>query len=659
MLITELGYFLLLAAFVLALLQAVLPTLGVLQGRIQWQRLAASLALAGFVAMLGSFLALVAGFYYNDFSLVYVAQHSNSLLPWYYKISATWGGHEGSLLLWLTILSMWTCAVALLSRALPLLMKARVLAVLGMVQTMMLGMLIFTSSPFLRTLPTLPVDGADLNPLLQDPGLIFHPPMLYMGYVGMAIPFAFCMAALWAGRLDAAWTRWSRPWTLMAWASLTLGIALGSWWAYYELGWGGWWFWDPVENASLMPWLASTALLHSLAVTEQRGVFKAWTIMLAIFAFALSLLGTFLVRSGVITSVHSFAADPTRGFAILLILGLVIGVGLLLFALRGWRLTVESRYHLWSRESMLVVNNVLLLIATLVVLLGTLYPMIASALALGQVSVGPPYFNALFVPLTWLLLASLGVGATLRYKQETRPLAKRMAILAITSIVLGAVVLYMVTTLTQGARLEWAIWLSAALCAWVLSFIVLDIKDKTRHYRGITKWRKLARSYVGMQLAHIGLLWLVMGVAVVSHLSVERDVAMHKNDSITVQGYDFYLQDFEMVSGANYDATQATITIKQDGKLIGTLYPQKRNYIVTMMPMTEVGLKASLWQDIYVALGDPIDDETWAVRVYVKPMVRFIWFGALIMALGALLAMSDKRYRLTKHTPKIVRQGEG
>lgn len=647
MLITELGYFLLLAALVLAVLQVVLPTLGLINHQAQWQRLAPSLAVAGFLAMLGSFFALMAGFYYNDFSLVYVAEHSNSLLPWYYKLSATWGGHEGSLLLWLTILAGWGALVAIFSRALPLDMQVRVLVILAMVQVMMLAMLIFTSSPFLRTLPVLPVDGADLNPLLQDPGLIFHPPMLYMGYVGMAIPFAFCLAALWAGRLDAVWTRWSRPWTQMAWACLTVGIAIGSWWAYYELGWGGWWFWDPVENASLMPWLASTALLHSLAVTEQRGVFKAWTIMLAIMSFALSLLGTFLVRSGVITSVHSFAADPTRGTAVLMILGIVVGSGLLLFAFRGWRLTVESHYALISRESFLVLNNVLLLIATLVVLLGTLYPIIADAFHLGQVSVGAPYFNALFVPLTWLLLVALGVGATMRYKKDTRPLLKRLGTLAITAIVVGAVLMYVVTTLTQGTKVVWAIWLSAGLCVWVLGLIGLDVKNKTRHGKGVLS---LARSYWGMQIAHIGIVLVVLGVAVVSHLSIEKDVAMTANDSVLVQGYHFDLTAFDDIKGANYDATQATIAIKKDGAIIGTLYPQKRNYVVTMMPMTEVGLKASLWQDIYVALGDPIDDKTWAVRIYIKPMVRFIWLGALVMALGALLAMSDKRYRIAKHS---------
>lgn len=665
MLITELGYFALLLALVLAILQAVLPTIGIIKHQVQWQRLAPSLAVALFFAMMVSFLALMAGFLYNDFSLVYVASHSNSLLPWYYKLSATWGGHEGSLLLWLTILATWCMLVAVFSRALPLDMRARVLAVLGMIQVMMLVMLIFTSSPFSRTLPNLPVDGADLNPLLQDPGLIFHPPMLYMGYVGLAVPFAFCMAALWAGRLDAVWTRWSRPWTVAAWGFLTLGIAIGSWWAYYELGWGGWWFWDPVENASLMPWLAATALLHSLAVTEKRGVFKAWTIMLAIFAFALSVLGTFLVRSGVITSVHSFAADPTRGMAILAILAIVIGGGLVMFALRGWRLTVESSYKLKSRETVLVVNNIILLVATLVVLLGTLYPIIADAFKLGQVSVGAPYFNALFVPLTWLLLAFMGVGANIRYKYDSRPLLTTLVVCTISSLVLGAVVWYMISLLGENITFDVSIYLTASLSVWVLAFMVLDIKDKVRHAKGLMAGlKKLTPSYYGMQIAHLGVLIVALGVAAVSSLSVEKDVAMTVGDSTHVQGYDFYLQDFEHIQGSNYDATQATIQVKKSGTLMTTLYPQKRNYVVSMMPMTEVGLQPSLFNEIYVALGEPIvatngkiSEDTWAVRVYVKPMVRWLWLGAIVMALGGLVAMMDKRYRI-KRLDTTIKHGE-
>ena len=646
MLITELGYFALLAAFVLAILQVVLPTIGVMRHQIAWQRLAPSLAWAQFAAMLISFAALMAGFYYNDFSLVYVAQHSNTLLPWYYKLSATWGGHEGSLLLWMTIMATWCALVSYFSRGLPLSMRARVLVILAAVQMMMLAMLIFTSSPFNRTLPNIPVDGADLNPVLQDFGLIIHPPMLYMGYVGMVVPFAFCMAALWEGRLDAVWTRWSRPWALAAWGFLTIGIALGSWWAYYELGWGGWWFWDPVENASLMPWLAGTALLHSLAVTEKRGVFKAWTIMLAIFSFALSLLGTFLVRSGVITSVHSFAADPTRGLVILVILGIIVGGGLLMFAVRGWRLTVESQYQLISRESFLVINNVIILIATLVVLLGTLYPIIADAFSLGQVSVGPPYFNALFVPLTWLLLLAMGMGSNIRWKKDKRPLLGVGMVIAASSLVLAAIIAYFVhpsSMLNIGVTL--------AVSFWVLLWMIIDFRDKTKNASSmVSGLRQLRLSYWGQQTAHIGVLIAAIGVAFTSSLSIERDVALGPNDTVHVQGYDFTVKDFREVKGSNFDSIQAQVAVTKDGRDVTVLYPEKRTYIISMMPMTEAAIDASLMRDLYVALGEPIAEGSnqWAVRIYVKPLIRWIWLGSIIMALGALISMLDNRYRIKK-----------
>nr|WP_299037709.1 heme lyase CcmF/NrfE family subunit [uncultured Psychrobacter sp.] len=646
MLITELGYFALLAAFVLAILQVVLPTIGVMRHQVAWQRLAPSLAWAQFAAMIVSFGALMAGFYYNDFTLVYVAQHSNTLLPWYYKLSATWGGHEGSLLLWMTIMASWCALVSYFSRGLPLSMRARVLVILAAVQLMMLAMLIFTSSPFERTLPNLPVDGADLNPVLQDFGLIIHPPMLYMGYVGMVVPFAFCMAALWEGRLDAVWTRWSRPWALAAWGFLTIGIALGSWWAYYELGWGGWWFWDPVENASLMPWLAGLALLHSLAVTEKRGVFKAWTIMLAIFSFALSLLGTFLVRSGVITSVHSFAADPTRGLVILAILGIIIGGGLLMFAVRGWRLTVESQYQLISRESFLVINNVIILISTLVVLLGTLYPIIADAFNLGQVSVGPPYFNALFVPLTWLLLIAMGMGSNIRWKKDKRPLLGVGMVIAVSSLVLAAIIAYFAhpsSMLNIGVTL--------AVSFWVLLWMVIDFRDKTKNAPSLLKGlRQLRLSYWGQQVAHIGVLIAVIGVAFTTSLSIERDVAMAEGDTVNVQGYDFSLVDFQEIKASNFDATQATVAVSKDGRAVATLTPEKRTYIISTMPTTEAAIDPSLMRDVYVALGEPIAEGSneWALRIYVKPLIRWIWLGAIIMALGGLLSMLDKRYRIKK-----------
>ena len=649
MLITELGYFALISALVIAILQVILPAVGVFKHQPAWQRLAGSFAIAQFLATGTSFLCLMYGFYANDFTLIYVANQSNSLLPWYYRLSATWGGHEGSLLLWVTILATWGAAVAVFSRSLPLAMRARVLVIIAFVQMMMLSMVIFVSSPFNRSLPSIPVDGKDLNPLLQDPGLIFHPPMLYMGYVGAVVPFAFAMAALWAGRLDAVWTRWSRPWTLAAWCCLTLGIVFGSMWAYNELGWGGWWFWDPVENASFMPWLGGVALLHSLAVTEKRGVFKAWTIMLAIFTFALSLLGTFLVRSGVITSVHSFAADPTRGLFILVILGVVIGGGLAMFAWRGWRLTQESHYQLKSRETLLVINNIIILVATIVVVIGTLYPMLADALKLGQVSVGAPYFNALFVPLTWLLLLFLAIGPVSRWKKDTRPLlGTGLAILA-SCFVLAGVLSYF---LVSGININ--IFMSAALCLWVLVWMVIDIKDKTRNARSLgAGLKRLHMGYWGMQLAHLGILLSVMGIAITTSLSIEKDIAMQKNQSVEVQGYQFTMDELKKIRGANFDATQAVVSVRKNNQVVATLYPEKRHYVVSQMPMTEASIQYNPLRDIYMAMGEPIlgvnqteaTATKWAVRIYIKPGVRWVWWGGFVLALGAILSMFDKRYR--------------
>ena len=649
MLITELGYFALISALVIAILQVILPAVGVFKHQPAWQRLAGSFAIAQFLATGTSFLCLMYGFYANDFTLIYVANQSNSLLPWYYRLSATWGGHEGSLLLWVTILATWGAAVAVFSRSLPLAMRARVLVIIAFVQMMMLSMVIFVSSPFNRSLPSIPVDGKDLNPLLQDPGLIFHPPMLYMGYVGAVVPFAFAMAALWAGRLDAVWTRWSRPWTLAAWCCLTLGIVFGSMWAYNELGWGGWWFWDPVENASLLPWLGGLALLHSLAVTEKRGVFKAWTIMLAIFTFALSLLGTFLVRSGVITSVHSFAADPTRGLFILVILGVVIGGGLAMFAWRGWRLTQESHYQLKSRETLLVINNIIILVATIVVVIGTLYPMLADALKLGQVSVGAPYFNALFVPLTWLLLLFLAIGPVSRWKKDTRPLlGTGLAILASCFVLAGVLSYFLVSSININ------IFMSAALCLWVLVWMVIDIKDKTRNARSFgAGLKRLHMGYWGMQLAHLGILLSVMGIAITTSLSIEKDIAMQKNQSVEVQGYQFTMDELKKIRGANFDATQAVVSVRKNNQVVATLYPEKRHYVVSQMPMTEASIQYNPLRDIYMAMGEPIlgvnqseaDATKWAVRIYIKPGVRWVWWGGFVLALGAILSMFDKRYR--------------
>ena len=659
MLITELGYFALISALVIAILQVILPAVGVFKHQPAWQRLAGSFAIAQFLATGTSFLCLMYGFYANDFTLIYVANQSNSLLPWYYRLSATWGGHEGSLLLWVTILATWGAAVAVFSRSLPLAMRARVLVIIAFVQMMMLSMVIFVSSPFNRSLPSIPVDGKDLNPLLQDPGLIFHPPMLYMGYVGAVVPFAFAMAALWAGRLDAVWTRWSRPWTLAAWCCLTLGIVFGSMWAYNELGWGGWWFWDPVENASFMPWLGGVALLHSLAVTEKRGVFKAWTIMLAIFTFALSLLGTFLVRSGVITSVHSFAADPTRGLFILVILGVVIGGGLAMFAWRGWRLTQESHYQLKSRETLLVINNIIILVATIVVVIGTLYPMLADALKLGQVSVGAPYFNALFVPLTWLLLLFLAIGPVSRWKKDTRPLlGTGLAILASCFVLAGVLSYFLVSSININ------IFMSAALCLWVLVWMVIDIKDKTRNARSLgAGLKRLHMGYWGMQLAHLGILLSVMGIAITTSLSIEKDIAMQKNQSVEVQGYQFTMDELKKIRGANFDATQAVVSVRKNNQVVATLYPEKRHYVVSQMPMTEASIQYNPLRDIYMAMGEPIlgvnqseaDATKWAVRIYIKPGVRWVWWGGFVLALGAILSMFDKRYR---KLPRLADMGD-
>lgn len=659
MLITELGYFALISALVIAILQVILPAVGVFKHQPAWQRLAGSFAIAQFLATGTSFLCLMYGFYANDFTLIYVANQSNSLLPWYYRLSATWGGHEGSLLLWVTILATWGAAVAVFSRSLPLAMRARVLVIIAFVQMMMLSMVIFVSSPFNRSLPSIPVDGKDLNPLLQDPGLIFHPPMLYMGYVGAVVPFAFAMAALWAGRLDAVWTRWSRPWTLAAWCCLTLGIVFGSMWAYNELGWGGWWFWDPVENASFMPWLGGVALLHSLAVTEKRGVFKAWTIMLAIFTFALSLLGTFLVRSGVITSVHSFAADPTRGLFILVILGVVIGGGLAMFAWRGWRLTQESHYQLKSRETLLVINNIIILVATIVVVIGTLYPMLADALKLGQVSVGAPYFNALFVPLTWLLLLFLAIGPVSRWKKDTRPLlGTGLAILASCFVLAGVLSYFLASNININ------IFMSAALCLWVLVWMVIDIKDKTRNARSLgAGLKRLHMGYWGMQLAHLGILLSVMGIAITTSLSIEKDIAMQKNQSVEVQGYQFTMDELKKIRGANFDATQAVVSVRKNNQVVATLYPEKRHYVVSQMPMTEASIQYNPFRDIYMAMGEPIlgvnqseaDATKWAVRIYIKPGVRWVWWGGFVIALGAILSMFDKRYR---KLPRLADMGD-
>ncbi|AHY42486.1 heme lyase CcmF/NrfE family subunit [Stutzerimonas decontaminans] len=643
--IPELGHLAMILALCLAVVQATLPLIGAWRGDRQWMGLAQPAAWGQFAFLGFSFACLTYAFMVDDFSVAYVAHNSNSALPWYYKFSAVWGAHEGSLLLWAFILAGWTFAVAIFSRQLPEDMLARVLGVMGLISIGFLLFLIVTSNPFERLLPQVPMDGRDLNPLLQDFGLIVHPPMLYMGYVGFSVAFAFAIAALLGGRLDAAWARWSRPWTLVAWAFLGLGIALGSWWAYYELGWGGWWFWDPVENASFMPWLVGTALIHSLAVTEKRGVFKSWTVLLAIAAFSLSLLGTFLVRSGVLTSVHAFATDPERGVFILVFLLMVVGGSLTLFALRAPVVKSQVGFGLWSRETLLLVNNLLLVVATAMILLGTLYPLLLDALSGAKLSVGPPYFNAMFVPLIGALMVTLGVGILVRWKDT--PLKWLLGMLTpvlITSVVLGGL-----GSLLFG-DFNWAVLAVSLLAAWVVIAGIRDLLDKTRH-KGLFKgMRSLAPSYWGMHLAHLGLAVCAIGVVLTSHQSAERDLRLAPGESLSLGGYEFVFEGAVHHEGPNFTSDKATIRVLDGNKQIATLHPEKRLYTVQQMPMTEAGIDAGFTRDLYVALGEPLGDGAWAVRVHIKPFVRWIWLGALMMGLGGVLAASDRRYRVKVKT---------
>jgi cytochrome c-type biogenesis protein CcmF len=643
--IPELGHLAMILALCLAVVQATLPLIGAWRGDRQWMGLAQPAAWGQFAFLGFSFACLTYAFMVDDFSVAYVAHNSNSALPWFYKFSAVWGAHEGSLLLWAFILAGWTFAVAIFSRQLPEDMLARVLGVMGLISIGFLLFLIVTSNPFERLLPQVPMDGRDLNPLLQDFGLIVHPPMLYMGYVGFSVAFAFAIAALLGGRLDAAWARWSRPWTLVAWAFLGLGIALGSWWAYYELGWGGWWFWDPVENASFMPWLVGTALIHSLAVTEKRGVFKSWTVLLAIAAFSLSLLGTFLVRSGVLTSVHAFATDPERGVFILIFLLMVVGGSLTLFALRAPVVKSQVGFGLWSRETLLLVNNLLLVVATAMILLGTLYPLLLDAISGTKLSVGPPYFNAMFVPLIGALMVTLGIGIMVRWKDT--PLKWLLGMLTpvlITSVVLGGL-----GSLLFG-DFNWAVLAVSLLAAWVVIASIRDLLDKTRHkglFKGI---RSLATSYWGMHLAHLGLAVCAIGVVLTSHQSSERDLRLAPGESLSLGGYEFVFEGAVHHDGPNFTSDKATIRVLDGDKQIATLHPEKRLYTVQQMPMTEAGIDAGFTRDLYVALGEPLDNGAWAVRVHIKPFVRWIWLGALMMGLGGVLAASDRRYRVKVKT---------
>jgi cytochrome c-type biogenesis protein CcmF len=640
--IPEIGEFALILAFCLSLLLAVIPLYGASCNNALWMGFAKPLAGGQFFFLSISFICLGYAFAHDDFSVKYVAEHSNSQLPIYFKLSAMWGGHEGSLLLWGFILSGWTLAVSLFSRALPLDMLARVLGVMGLIAVGFLLFLLETSSPFLRYLPEFPSDGIDLNPLLQDFGLIVHPPMLYMGYVGFSVAFAFAIAALLSGRLDAAWARWSRPWTTIAWAFLGLGITLGSWWAYYELGWGGWWFWDPVENASLMPWLVGTALVHSLAVTEKRGVFKSWTVLLAIFTFSLSLLGTFLVRSGVLTSVHAFASDPKRGLFILVLLMLTIGGSLTLYAFKAPNVKSDSLFSWISRETLLLINNLILVVMALTVLLGTLYPLLLDALGGGKISVGPPYFNALFVPIMSLMLLALGFSVATRWREtRTEQLLNTVWKPAASSVVLGGLFAF-----TYGQTFHFTVWLGLTLSFWVVFTISVDFKGKFK--QSISIWqrlKKLSPSYYGMLLAHVGVAVVAIGITLVANYSEERDSRMAVGDSLELAGYRFEFKGTTTVQGANYSAERATLIVTKNGQSVAVLNPEKRSYNVKKSMMTEAAIDPSLWRDLYVALGEPLDNGAWAVRIQYKPFVRWLWLGGLLMSAGGLLTVIDRRYR--------------
>ena len=632
----ELGQILLVTALLMALLQTVLPLWGAHRDRATWMAVARPAAYAQLALLLGAFGVLTVAFVTQDFSVRYVAENSNSLLPLAYRYSAVWGAHEGSLLLWALVLAVWCGAVARWSKRLPAVVSARVLGVLGIISIGFLAFLIFTSNPFARLIPA-PLEGRDLNPLLQDPGLIIHPPMLYIGYVGFAVPFAFAIAALLEGRVDARWLRWTRPWTNVAWGFLTIGIALGSWWAYYELGWGGWWFWDPVENASFMPWLAGAALIHSQAVTEKRGSFASWTLLLAIAAFALSLLGTFLVRSGVLTSVHSFAADPSRGTFILIFLALVIGGALLLYALRAGALTSEDPRRGFlptSRETLLLANNLLLAAACGMVLLGTLYPLLADALGLGKVSVGPPYFGTLFVVLMAPLVALLPFGPLVNWQRDQA--SRRVAMLAPwagLALLLGVIAYFMAP---QGA-LKTAAGVTGA--AWVAfgtgRFVWTRVRGNGR----------FTAEMVGMLLAHGGVAVFLAGALLVEALNVQREVALAPGQSLVVGTYEVRFEGVDHQQGPNYVADRGHLRVLQHDRELALLHPEKRLYASGGQVMTEAGIHARLNGDVYVALGESLGNNAWAVRVHIKPFVRWIWLGALLMALGGFVTAADRRFR--------------
>jgi cytochrome c-type biogenesis protein CcmF len=637
--IPEIGHFALILALSLAVIQGVLPMIGAHRNNEAMMSVARPAAFGQFFFVAVSFACLIYAFVQDDFSVLYVANHSQLALPTGYKVSAVWSAHEGSLLMWILILAAWTLAVAKYSSDIPQLLISRVIGVMGLLSVGFLLFALLTSNPFERLIPAA-LDGADLNPLLQDPGLAIHPPLLYVGYVGFSVAFAFAVAAMISGNLDQKWAKWTRPWTTIAWMFLTVGIALGSWWAYYELGWGGWWFWDPVENASFMPWLVGTALIHSLAVTERRGLFTSWTLLLAITAFSLSLLGTFLVRSGIIVSVHAFATDPTRGLFILAFLAVVVVGALTLYAWRAPALDSTAGFSPLSRETFLLLNNVLLIVAATLVLLGTLAPLIVEMLNGGKISIGPPWFEVAFLVPMIPLLVLLGLGMHTAWRQQNKD--SMFAVLRLPAI--AALIIGVVLPLFFYGRVSLLLFVGCAAAAWiVISSLILPVRSWLRKEGTVA----ITRSALGMSIAHLGMGLFVIGATLTSAFGVESDRAMRLNDTLEVAGLDFQLREIRQVEGPNYSAIEAAIDVRRDGDFVATVRPQKRQYLVQKNWMTEAGIHPTWNKDIFVALGDQLGDGAWSVRIQYKPMIRFIWFGAFVMALGGLVTVTDRRYRKT------------
>ena len=641
--IAELGNYGLALALALSIFLAILPLVGAEKGNAKLMALGRPLTWAMFLALSLSFGSLFYLFAVNDFSVQYVVNNSNSTLPLQYRLSAVWGSHEGSLLLWIWLLALWAVGVATFTRKMPEEAVARVLSVMGLISIGFMVFIIFSSNPFNRTFPDFPADGRELNPMLQDVGLIFHPPLLYMGYVGFSVAFAFAIASLMTGKLDTAWARWSRPWTMAAWVFLTLGIVLGSWWAYYELGWGGWWFWDPVENASLMPWLAGTALIHSLAVTEKRSTFKAWTVLLAILAFSLCLLGTFLVRSGILVSVHAFASDPTRGLYILAYLVFVIGGSLLLYAFQGAKIKSLDNSQRYSRETLLLLNNVMLMAFLSVVFLGTILPLIHKQIGLGSVSIGAPFFNQMFLILMVPFAFILGIGPLVKWRRDQISAIRTPVMISLVMMIaLGFGLPYLV-----GNRITATSVMGVMMSAIIVILSLYEMHTRATHRHSfLTGMLKLSRSHWGMVFAHLGVAMTVFGIAMSHNFSIEKDVRMREGDSVQILDYNFTFKGLKITDGANYQGGTADIEITRNGKPEAILHAEKRFYNVSKMGMTEAAIDWGFTRDLYAALGEQLDDGSWGLRLYYKPFIRWIWLGGVFMALGGLLCMLDKRYRI-------------